>query len=65
MADKVYRITLWSGGKQVLTHYVKETPKMSDGIVAFRGEDDTIVRLMGTVSIEEGVFTERGITRRG
>jgi hypothetical protein len=57
----MYRITLWSGGKPALTHYVKETPRLSEGMIAFRTEDGAVVRLMGNVSIEEGEFVEQRI----
>ena len=63
--SKSYRITLWSGGKAAMVSYVKETPKMSEGVVAFRTDDGYIVRIMGNISIEEGGFSESGrITRR-
>ncbi len=59
-----FRISLWSGGKAVMVHYINETPKMSEGICAFRLDDGTIIRIMGTVSIEEGTFAERPISGR-
>jgi hypothetical protein len=59
--DKTYRITLWSGGKPVMVHYVKETPRMADGVCALRTDDGDVIRMLGTVSIEEGVFEERRI----
>ena len=58
----MFRITLWSGGKSVITSYAEETPKMSEGIVAYRSEGGNIVRLMGNISIEEGDFKERRIS---
>jgi hypothetical protein len=64
MADKTYRITLWSGGKPAMVHYVTETPRLSEGVCAFRTEDNTVVRLMGNISIEEGTFEERRISNR-
>jgi hypothetical protein len=57
----MFRITLWSGGQPSLTYYVKETPRLSEGMVAFRSDDGTVVRLMGSVSIEEGEFAEQRI----
>jgi hypothetical protein len=63
VAQKAFRITLWSGGKPVQVHYVKETPRMADGCVAFKTEDGNVIRLLGNVSIEEGTFEERPISR--
>ena len=58
----MYRITLWSGGKPALVHYVKETPQMSGNVVGFKTDDGNAIRLVGNISIEEGDFTERPIT---
>lgn len=60
---KTYRITLWSGGNPALVNYTKETPAMSDGCVAFRNDDGNVIRVMGNISIEEGEFEERPISR--
>ncbi|MEK7794343.1 MAG: hypothetical protein AAB353_07425 [Candidatus Hydrogenedentota bacterium] len=60
--SKAFRITLWSGGKPVSVHYIKEAPQMAEGIVAYKTDDGNAVRLMGTISIEQGDFTERPIT---
>ena len=60
----MYRITLWSGGKPVMLNYAQETPKMSEGYVAFRSEGGNVVRIVGNISIEEGDFKERRITSR-
>lgn len=60
---KTYRITLWSGGNPALVSYTRETPAMSDGCVAFRNEDGNVIRLLGSISIEEGEFEERPISR--
>ena len=60
---KLFRITLWSGSKPVLVHYVKETPRFAEGCLAFRTDDGNVIRLLGTVSIEEGEFEERRISR--
>jgi len=59
---KQFRITLWSGGKPALVHYTKESPKMLDGGVAFRTDDGNVIRVMGTISIEEGEFSEKRIS---
>ena len=62
---KIFRITLWSGGKPVVVHYVKETPQMSEGVVAFRTDDGNVIRITGSISIEQGDFTgARPITAR-
>ncbi len=60
----MYRITLWSGGKPVMQNYTPETPKMSEGCVAFRSEGGSLVRLVGNISIEEGDFKERPISSK-
>ena len=60
----MYRITLWSGGKPVMLNYTQETPKVSEGCVAYRSEDENVVRIVGNISIEEGDFKERRITSR-
>lgn len=60
---KMYRITLWSGGKPAMVHYVKAAPRLGEGQCAFQTEDGDQVRLMGTISVEEGEFTERPINR--
>lgn len=57
----MFRITLWSGGQPSLTYHIKESPKLDQGMVAFRSEDGNVVRLMGTISIEEGDFAEQRI----
>lgn len=57
----MFRITLWSGGQPSLTYHVKEQPRYDQGMIAFRTEDGTVVRMMGNVSIEEGDFTEQRI----
>jgi hypothetical protein len=64
MAETTYRITLWSGGKPAMVHYVTEAPGWQNGCLSFRTEDGSIVRLMGTISIEEGTFAERRISSR-
>ena len=55
----MFRITLWSGGQPSLTFHIKEQPKFDQGMVAFRSDDGTVVRLTGSISIEEGEFAER------
>ena len=60
----MYRVTLWSGGKPVVTNYATETPKMSEGCVAFRSVDGNVFRIAGNISIEEGDFKERPISIR-
>lgn len=64
MADKQYRVTLWSGGKAVMQHYTPERPKYSEGRCAVQIDADTTVHLIGTISIEEGQFGERPISGR-
>ena len=60
----MYRITLWSGGKAVVLNYAQETPKMSEGCVAYRSEGGNVFRIVGNISIEEGDFEERPISSR-
>ena len=62
--DNTFRITLWSGGKPALMHVVKETPKMTDGCVAYRTDAGEVIRVMGNVSIEEGTFSEGRISMK-
>ena len=59
-----YRITLWSGGKPTLVHYVKQAPRSADGGIAFQTDDGAVIRLMGNISVEEGEFSERPISGR-
>ena len=60
----MYRITLWSGGKPVVLNYATETPKISEGCVAFRSESGNVFRIAGNISIEEGDFKERPISSK-
>lgn len=47
-----------------MQNYTPETPKMSEGCVAFRSEGGSVVRLVGNISIEEGDFKERPISSK-
>ena len=47
-----------------MLNYALETPKMSEGCVAFRSEDGNVVRIVGNISIEEGDFKERPISSK-
>ena len=60
---KTFRITLWSGGKASLVYYVKERPRAAEGGIVFKTDDGNVVNMMGTVSVEEGEFEERRISR--
>ena len=47
-----------------MQHYTQETPKMSEGCVAFRSDGGSVVRIVGNISIEEGDFKEHPISSR-
>jgi hypothetical protein len=64
MAETQYRVTLWSGGKAVMQHYTTERPKYSEGRCAVKIDENSMVHLIGTISIEEGAFAERPISGR-
>ncbi|MFO7776040.1 MAG: hypothetical protein R6W89_09605 [Candidatus Hydrogenedentota bacterium] len=58
------RVTLWSGGKAVFVHYIEEPPQFEGIWCTFKNEDGYKVRLSGNISVEEGDFHERPISRR-
>ncbi|HOE67713.1 MAG TPA: hypothetical protein PLO62_14435 [Candidatus Hydrogenedentes bacterium] len=65
MADVTYRITLWSGGKPAMVHYVSRPPEFGGVCCSFQTDDGNVIRLMGNISVEQGKFEERPISARG
>lgn len=57
-----FRVTLWSGGKPAMVHYISRPPEVAGACCAFQTDDGNHVRLLGTISIEEGKFEERPIS---
>ncbi len=62
MPKTTYRITLWSGGKPAMVHYVTRPPEFGGVCCSFQTDDGNIVRLMGNISVEQGSFEERPIS---
>ena len=63
--EKMYRVTLWSGGKSVMVYYVAKAPQLGNGMCSIETDEGHHVILSGVFSVEEGVFSERPISLRG